>query len=124
MKILLTSKTDSIDADIDSRFGRAAYLIVVDTDNGEWKAHANPGVNASGGAGIQAAQFASDQGVKAAISGDFGPNAHKALQEAGIPMYLYGECLTIQVAIQQFKAGKLVQVDAPAHPEAGGGYHK
>jgi predicted Fe-Mo cluster-binding NifX family protein len=123
MKIILTSTTDNIKGDIDPRFGRAAYLLVMDTDTNECKAQTNPGLNASGGAGIQAAQFASDHGVQVAISGDFGPNAFKALEAAGIAMYLYGNCQTIKAAIEQFKAGKLVRVDAPTHNECDGGHH-
>jgi predicted Fe-Mo cluster-binding NifX family protein len=119
MKILLTATSPSIDSNIDPRFGRGAYLIVVDTDTLEWQAHPNPGVGASGGAGTQAAQIAANQPVKAAISGDFGPNAYNALQAAGIDMYLYGTSSTVKEAIEQFKAGKLESVGAPT----GRGHH-
>jgi predicted Fe-Mo cluster-binding NifX family protein len=119
MKILLTATSPSLEANIDPRFGRGAYLIAVDTDTLEWQAQPNPGVNASGGAGTQAAQIAADQQVKAVISGDFGPNAYNALQAAGIKMYLYGESTTLREAIEHFKAGKLKSVEAPT----GGGRH-
>ena len=65
MKIILTATSPSIDSNVDPRFGRGAYLIVVDTDTLEWQAHPNPGVNASGGAGTQAAQFAANQKAEA-----------------------------------------------------------
>jgi predicted Fe-Mo cluster-binding NifX family protein len=120
MKILLTSTSDTIQGNVDPRFGRAAYLLMMDTETNEWEVQANSGVNASGGAGIQAAQVASAHGVQAAISGDFGPHAFTALKAAGIAMYLYGNCQTIPAAIEQFKAGRLVQVDAPTHPECDG----
>ena len=113
MKILLTASSPNIESSIDPRFGRGAYLIVVDTDTLEWQAHPNPGVNASGGAGTQAAQLTANQQVKAVISGDFGPNAYSALQAAGIAMYLYGASTTVRNAIEQFKAGKLEGVSAP-----------
>ena len=116
MKILLTATSPSIDSTIDPRFGRGAYLIVVDSDTLEWQAHANPGVGASGGAGTQAAQFAAKQRVSAAISGDFGPNAHGALQAAGIAMYLFGASTTVKEAIENFKAGQLESVGAPTGP--------
>jgi predicted Fe-Mo cluster-binding NifX family protein len=32
MKIVLTTALPSLEAEIDPRFGRAAYLLVVDTD--------------------------------------------------------------------------------------------
>jgi predicted Fe-Mo cluster-binding NifX family protein len=116
MKILLTATSPSIDSNIDPRFGRGAYLIVVDTDTLEWQSHPNPGVNASGGAGTQAAQLAANQQVNAVISGDFGPNAYNALQAAGIAMYLYGTSTTVKEAIEYFKTGMLESVGAPTGP--------
>ncbi len=113
MKIILTTTAPNIDSDVDPRFGRGAYLLVVDTDTLQVEGHPNPGVNASGGAGIQAAQFVADQKAEAVISGDFGPNAFDALKAAGIPMYLYGDCNTARQAIGRFKAGRLQQVGAP-----------
>ncbi|MBN1311635.1 MAG: NifB/NifX family molybdenum-iron cluster-binding protein [Anaerolineae bacterium] len=117
MKIILTTTEPNITAEIDPRFGRGTHFIIVDTDTLEWEAHANPGVNASGGAGVQAAQFASEQGVQAAISGGFGPNAYDSLNAAGITMYLCGTCRTAQEAVERFKAGELEQ---PAAPGGGG----
>ncbi len=113
MKIILTATSPSIDSKVDSRFGRGAYLIVVDPDKLEWQAHPNPGVGASGGAGTLAVQFAANQHVDSVISGDFGPNAYNALQTAGIAMYLFGASTTVKEAIEHFKAGQLHRVGAP-----------
>ncbi len=113
MKILLTATSPSIDANVDPRFGRGAYLIAVDTNTLEWQAELNPGVNALGGAGTQTAQMAANQQVEAVISGDFGPNAYNALQAAGIAMYLYGASTTVKEAIEHFKTGKLTNAAAP-----------
>jgi len=112
MKIALSVNTPDLDAAIDPRFGRAAYLLVVDTATGEWLAHENPGQNASGGAGVQAAQFVAGLGVQAVISGEFGPHAFDALHAAQIAMYTYGDCHTAQDAIERFKAGGLRQTGA------------
>ena len=113
MKIILTVTSPSLDADVDLRFGRCAYFLVVDTDTLKWQAHPNPGVSASGGAGTLAAQFVASQKAEAVISGDFGPNAYNALQAAGIKMYLFGTSRTGQEAVQLFKAGQLESVGAP-----------
>jgi predicted Fe-Mo cluster-binding NifX family protein len=124
MKIILTTTSPSIDSNLDSRFGRGAYLIVVDTDTLEWQAHPNPGVNASGGAGIKATQFVTEQKVEAVLSGDFGPHAFQALQAAGIAMHLYGDCRTTRQAIERFKAGQLQQVGAPTRDDCNHGHHE
>jgi predicted Fe-Mo cluster-binding NifX family protein len=124
MKILLTASSSNIDSDVDPRFGRAAYLLVINTETNEWEAQTNPGLSVSGGAGIQAAQFAAKQQIEAAISGDFGPHAYEALQTAGIAMYLYGDCHTVREAIERFKAGLLRQIGAPTRGDCDGGHHR
>jgi predicted Fe-Mo cluster-binding NifX family protein len=116
MKIILTATAPNLDSNIDPRFGRGAFFIVVDPDTMEWQAHANPGIGASGGAGTLAAQFAADQHAGSAVSGDFGPNAYNALRAANIAMYLVANNATVREAIEQFKAGKLVRVEAPTGP--------
>ena len=119
MKIILTATSPSIDSNIDGRFGRGTYLIVVDPDTLEWQAHPNPGVGATGGAGTLAAQFAANQHASSVISGDFGPNAYNALQAAGIAMYLFGAGTTVKEAIEHFKSGQLERVGSPT----GQGHH-
>jgi len=113
MKIVLTSTSQDIESNIDPRFGRSAYLLIVDPDTFEWSAESNPGVTATGGAGIMAAQSVARLGVEAVISGDFGPNAFNALRAAGIGMYLYGDCFTVRQAVERYKNGQLEQVEAP-----------
>jgi predicted Fe-Mo cluster-binding NifX family protein len=113
MKIILTATSPNIDANVDPRFGRGAYFIVVDPDTLEWQAHTNPGLDVPGGAGTVAAQFAARQQVTTIISGDFGPNAHNVLQAAGIDMYLFGKSATVQEAVELFKAGQLLRAGGP-----------
>ena len=112
MKIILTTSSPDIKSQVDPRFGRGAYLLVIDTDTLEWEARPNPGVSASGGAGIQAAQFVTEHKAEAVISSDFGPHAFEVLHTASVPMYLFGSCRTVRDVIVQFKAGRLEQVGA------------
>jgi len=121
MKLVITSTEAGLDAPVDPRFGRCAYIIVYDTETLQWQAHANPGANAMGGAGSQVAQFAASQGADAVISGDFGPNAHDALAVAGIKMYLLGPSQTAWDAIANLGAGKLQQVPTAAGSGRRGG---
>lgn len=112
MKIILTAISPTIESLVDRRFGRCAYLLVYDIETNEWQAHANPGMNASGGAGTLVAQFTANQKAESVISGDFGPNAFEALAGAGIEMYLYGKNDTVKEAIEEFRAGTLERVGA------------
>ncbi len=114
MKVVISAAAENIDAEIDPRFGRGAYLIVVDTDTLDWQSFINPGVGASGGAGIKTAQFVAEKKADAVISGDFGPNAYDALLAANIQMYVFGKQDTkVRAVINDFKAGKLQVVGAP-----------
>jgi len=121
MKLVITSTEAGLDAPVDPRFGRCAYIIVYDTETLQWQAHANPGASAMGGAGSQVAQFAASQGADAVISGDFGPNAHDALAVAGIKMYLLGPSQTAWDAIANLGSGKLQQVPTAAGSGRRGG---
>ncbi|MGC8878410.1 MAG: NifB/NifX family molybdenum-iron cluster-binding protein [Anaerolineae bacterium] len=115
MRIAITSSGPDLDASFDPRFGRAAYFIVFDEETDTWQSHTNPAMDAPGGAGVQAAQFIANQGVTAVISGDFGPNAYRALSAAGLAMYLAprGEVPSVRQLLHQYRAGNLEPVAGP-----------
>jgi predicted Fe-Mo cluster-binding NifX family protein len=117
MKIISTTVSPTIESEVDPRFGRGAYLLVIDVNTLECQAYPNPGVSASGGAGIQAAQFVTEHKADAVISGDFGPHAFDALNAAGVRMYLFGSCRTAREAIVQFLAGQLERVGGPTRTD-------
>jgi predicted Fe-Mo cluster-binding NifX family protein len=113
MKILITTTSPGLESPIDPRFGRCAYLTVVDADTLECQSHPNPGVNAAGGAGTQTAQFAAARNATVVISGNYGPNAFQVLHAAGIAMYLCAEDCTARDALAYFAAGRLQLAGAP-----------
>jgi len=123
MKVAVCSSGETLDSQVDPRFGRCAYFVVVDTETFEASAVPNPGTASAQGAGIQAAQVVSSLGVAAVISGNLGPNAHQALAAAGIKVYACaGE--TVRNAVNLFNAGSLQEIGAPtvpAHFGMGGG---
>ena len=62
MKIAVTSKGVDLDSEVDPRFGRAAYILVVDSETLSFDALDNKeNVNAFKGAGIQAAKMVSEK---------------------------------------------------------------
>ena len=106
MKICITSTGPTLDSRIDPRFGRCQYFIIVDPDTLSFEAAENPNLGAAGGAGIQAAQFISNTGVEAVITGQVGPNAFTTLQAAGIKI-LTGGSGTVEEVVEKYKKGHL-----------------
>lgn len=49
MKIAVTASGPDLDSQIESRFGRCQYFIIVDTDTMEYEAIQNPNVAVGGG---------------------------------------------------------------------------
>ena len=112
MKIAITSKGRDLESEVDPRFGRAAYIIVVDTDSLEFEVLDNSeNVNAFKGAGIQAATMMSDKGAKALLTGSCGPNAFKILKAAKIDVAndIIG---TVGNAVKAFNGGEVSFSDA------------
>ena len=111
MKIAVTAQGNELSSEIDLRLGRAKWLIVVDTERGDFEAHDNVvNLNAVQGAGIQTGQNIANLGVEAVITGNVGPNAFKTLKAANVKVFL-SETQTVQDAVDSFKAGKLEEVN-------------
>lgn len=85
MKIAVTSTGKDLDSPMDPRFGRAAYILIVDADTLTVEVLDNTeNVNAFKGAGIQAATMISDKKADVLLTGYCGPNAFKVLNAARI----------------------------------------
>ncbi|CAD7766725.1 MAG: Dinitrogenase iron-molybdenum cofactor [Candidatus Argoarchaeum ethanivorans] len=119
MKICVTSAGPSMDAPADPRFGRCQYFVIVDSETMEYESMPNPSINASGGAGIQAAQTVAGIGVGVVITGNIGPNATQTLNASGIKM-VTGASGTVRDAIEQYKSGGFSQTTSPTVPEYSG----
>jgi len=113
MKVVVSSTGESLDSQVDPRFGRAAMFVLVDTDSQTVKATENSaGTNSAQGAGIQAAETVSRLGAECLITGHCGPKAFRALEAAGTQVYV-GAAGTIAQAIEQLKEGKLRRANGP-----------
>lgn len=113
MKIAITTQGHDLSSHLDPRFGRAKWLILVDTNTNQFEAHDNTvNLNASSGAGIQTAQNVANLEAEAVITGNLGPNAFKTLSAAKVKAFL-SKASTAQEALDLFKEGKLQQVSEP-----------
>ncbi|MDY0362378.1 MAG: NifB/NifX family molybdenum-iron cluster-binding protein [Desulforegulaceae bacterium] len=112
MKIAVTSKGKTLDSEVDPRFGRAEYILVVDSETFEFNVIDNSeNKNAFKGAGIQAASRISESGADILLTGYCGPNAFTTLQAAGIKS-CDNVSGTIKEAVENFNSGKYKYLDA------------
>lgn len=116
MKICVTSRGNTLESALDPRFGRAAYFIIVDSENTSYDAIENKAAVAAGGAGITAAQTVVDKKVKAVITGNVGPNALNVLKAADIEIY-QGISASVKENLEEFKKGNLKKLEnaVPSH---------
>lgn len=111
MKVAITSQGPDVTSQIDPRFGRARYFIVVDTDSDQFMPYDNQkNVNAMQGAGIQAGRAVIELGAAALITGHVGPKAFDTLQAGGIKVHS-GVSGSVEDAVAAFKAGGLETVE-------------
>lgn len=112
MKIGVSSTGENLDANVDQRFGRCKYFLIVDTESMEFEVLSNENAMASGGAGIQAAQTIAKTGAEVVVTGNVGPNAFQTLSAAGMKIFT-GASGTIKESIEKYKKGELKETEAP-----------
>lgn len=112
MKICVTSQGKDLESTVDPRFGRCAYFIIVNPETMEFEALDNSSINAGGGAGIQSGQLVSEQGAKAVLTGNVGPNAYQTLNAGGIEI-ITGVSGRVKDAVIKYKNGELKTTSGP-----------
>ncbi|AKB76053.1 hypothetical protein MSLAZ_2792 [Methanosarcina lacustris Z-7289] len=112
MKICISAFGKDPDSEVDPQFGRCNYFVIIDPDIGSTTAITNPGSEASGGAGIRAAEAIVGLGIDILLTGSVGPNAFSILSEAGIETYS-GIKGTVSFALQEYQSGKLALLEIP-----------
>lgn len=112
MKICVSATANSLDAQVDPRFGRCPYFVIVDSETLQFEAIPNVASGAMSGAGIQAAQTMASKGVKVLITGNVGPNAFQALAAAGIKVVV-GAFGTVRQVVEKYKRGELRETGSP-----------
>ena len=123
MKIAVSATSGNLDAQIDPRFGRCPYFVIVDPETMKFESVQNVSQSAPSGAGIQAAQIVANKGAEVVLTGNVGPNAFQALSSFGIKV-ITGVLGTVKEAVEKFKSGQLKGTSAPTTPMgfgAGGG---
>jgi len=101
MKIAVTATGGSMSAQVDERFGRCAYFVIVDSDTMKFTAFANPASELSGGSGPAAVREITKHGVEVLLTGPVGGNAQSALQADNITV-VTGSSGTVKDAVEKY----------------------
>jgi len=113
MKIAISAQGTDLSAQVDPRFGRCQYFIIIDPDTMDFEAVNNSGAMAGGGAGVSTAQTTAGKGVDAILTGNCGPNAFHGLSAAGIKI-MTGVSGKVQGAVRDYKAGSYQASSQPS----------
>jgi len=112
MIIAITTTGQTMNSQVDPRFGRAAHFLIGNSEIMDFGIFENKNVAAAGGAGISSAKVVIDAGAKAVLTGNCGPNAARTLRAAGVKLYT-GATGTVAEAVELFLDGKLKEADGP-----------
>ena len=113
MKLAISATGPDLDAQIDPRFGRCPYFIVIDPQTMEYEAIETLSSMAAGGAGIATAQMIASKGVQVVLTGNCGPNAYHTLAAAGIQV-ISGVAGGVREAVEGYKLGRLRPASQPS----------
>ncbi len=112
MKIAVSSSGKDLDSQVDPRFGRCAYFVIVETDDMSFEAFDNENIALGGGAGIQSAQFVASKGARAVITGNCGPNAVQTLSVSKIEIFI-GHSGIVREVIEKYIKGNIKSTSTP-----------
>jgi len=118
MKIAISSTGKDLESQVDARFGRCPYFVIVEIEKKKVKgikAIENTAAMQTGGAGITAAQVVANEKVEAVITLNVGPRAFDVFSQLGIKIY-QGQG-KIKDVIQQFIDGKLLEITTATGPQ-------
>lgn len=114
MKIAVPCDGNSMDSKVSPSFGRCPYYVMVDPQSMDFKAIENQAANATGGAGIKAAQLVVDSGASVVLALQCGQNAADVLKSADIKI-LKAVPGTVKQIVENYNQGVLEEL-TDIHP--------
>ena len=118
MRIAISSTGKDLDSEVDARFGRCSYFLIVTIEDNkikDFKAIENNAKAQMGGAGITAGEIVAKQKVDAVITVNLGPRAFSVFEQFKIKTY-QGEG-KVKETIQDFLKGKLKEISDATGPQ-------
>jgi len=91
MKVAITSTGNTLDSNLDQRFGRCAFFVIYDTETKGLEYIPNPNKEVQEGAGPASVQLVASRNVKKIIAGEFGIKIKSLLDSLKIQMIILKE---------------------------------
>jgi len=120
MKIAISSTGKTLESEVDARFGRCNYFLIIEIDKKKkeiknFKEIENTAKAQMGGAGITAGQIVANEKVDAVITTNLGPRAFSIFEQFRIKAYSgQGK---IKEVVQNFIKGELKEVTNATGPQ-------
>jgi len=118
MKIAISSTGNNLESELDAKFGRCDYFLIVEIENNKiknFKAIENTAKDQTGGAGIVAGEIVAKQKVDFVITVNLGPRAFSVFEEFKIKIY-QGKG-KIKNVVQDFLDKKLKELTNSTGPQ-------
>ena len=95
MKVAVSSKGDTLDSEMDSRFGRCKFFAIYDSEDKSTLFIDNTAATLTVGAGPAALQLLTAQGVSKLVSGNFGVKIKTLSTDLNVQLIVMRESHTI-----------------------------
>ncbi len=87
MKVAISAVRPSLEAQVDSRFGKSRYLIFLDAETMEFESVENPNLMSLMDSGVQMARLVANEGAQLLLTGQCGPQSLELLSKAGVQVF-------------------------------------
>lgn len=111
MRVGISATGEDLNAQVDSRFGRCPWFLVVDSESLEFNAFKNRHAQEGMGAGMAAAKDLVDEQIDVVISGQVGPKAYAVLKAVDIDIFLVSAGISVKEALGRLGRGELRKME-------------
>lgn len=117
MKIAIGLEENNYNSQVDRRFGRASFFILIDTVTNNYEIIENEAKDEPTGAGLKVVKNLVNLGVDEIIAGEIGPKAAVLIEEFNIPVYKLGELKKVNEVMENYREKRLEKFDFSSKPQ-------
>lgn len=117
MKIAIGLEENNYNSQVDRRFGRASFFILIDSITNNYEIIENEAKDETTGAGLKVVKNLVNLGVEEIIAGEIGPKAAVLIEEFNIPVYKLGELKKVNEVMENYREKRLEKFDFSSKPQ-------